>query len=196
MWIENMQSRWVEVSFFFVTSFASPSISSATAVEAPWRLNGGWFYANATEQFSRRVEYLNLSNDCRRDAGKRYMKNGAETNRWMNLLSISSSISWCPALIRTHLFPTPAKITVVVLKSSCLCIEAFAVNILMDLIAPAIRKWKILRDMFIYWLFWKMQWWNVITVFAQEVHNTNQGTILETSHLSVQCWSQLIMQWL
>lgn len=111
-----------------------------------------YFYANATEEFSR-VEYLNLSSDCRGDAGgKRHMKNYVEPNRWRNLLSISSSISCCPALIRTHLFSTPAKIPVVILKSCCLCKGSFAVKILKDLIAPAIIKWTILREMFVYWL--------------------------------------------
>lgn len=75
--ITNVQSRWVEglglfvfFSRFFFSSFASSSISSTTLLEAPLRLNGGWFYANATEQFSTRVEYLNLSNDCKKDAGE------------------------------------------------------------------------------------------------------------------------------
>lgn len=67
------------------------------------------FYANTTEEFSR-VEYLNLCSDCRRDAGgKTAHEKWVEPNRWRNLLSISSSISRCPAPIRAHLFSTPAK---------------------------------------------------------------------------------------
>lgn len=49
------------------------------------------------------------------------MEKGKETNMWLNLSTVSTSISWCPALIRMHLFPTPTKIPLLLFSNHLVC---------------------------------------------------------------------------
>lgn len=46
---------------------------------------------------------------------------GEETNRCVNLSTVSTSISRCPALIRRRLFPAPAKISLLLFSNHLVC---------------------------------------------------------------------------